>query len=505
MKNYKSFAFAALLLSLISCSLEEDTSSLSTQSDFFRTYSECQSVVNGCYIPIKSIYTYQFMVATECVTDILFDTGSVADARLEITPANPGMGSTVWRQGYLGVQRCNLAVQGITQAYEDDILDTDEYNQLICESKTLRGLYYWILTSFFGDVPFYFDAVTDNEILDEIAQLPRMDAVATRDSLIVDLLSVAPYDSQTRTSDNDEDRLGAACAYMLVAKMAMWNEEWDVAIDAIGKIEDIYGEFTQYDYEENVMFRYKNTPESIFEVQHTYTAGGLTYYSNVACICMPYPHTSGTAIYDGVEIDFIGSEATVWTPMRPNVTFCNGIQTKASGDIRATVNMAWEYNGQTFNSVSTRPWPGPKFWCEDMRTTADGNNYKVFRYADALLMKSECYCELEDYDSSVEYLNYTRERAGLGSYTFRTEARLREEIRNERARELFGEFQRKFDLVRWGIWYDAVTSNSDYARLQLNTSTSTIKPCHRYYPIPDTQVVLSNYNLDNEEYNSYGL
>ena len=99
----------------------------------------------------------------------------------------------------------------------------------------------------------------------------------------------------------------------------------------------------------------------------------------------------------------------------------------------------------------------------------------------------------------------TRVRAGIGNYTYRTPARLEEEIRNERARELFGEFQRKFDLVRWGIWYEATTANSDYAYLQLNTEQSLIKPCHRYYPIPDTEVAYSRYNLDNKEYAMYGL
>ena len=120
-------------------------------------------------------------------------------------------------------------------------------------------------------------------------------------------------------------------------------------------------------------------------------------------------------------------------------------------------------------------------------------------------MISECYYNLGDYSQSVKYLNMTRNRAGLDDYTYRTPVRLAEEIRNERGRELFGEFQRKYDLVRWGIWYDAVTANSDYAYLQLNTTNSRIKPCHRYYPIPDTEVTYSRYNLDNKEYNEYGL
>ena len=140
-----------------------------------------------------------------------------------------------------------------------------------------------------------------------------------------------------------------------------------------------------------------------------------------------------------------------------------------------------------------------------MQSSSDGNNYKVFRYADAVLMMAECYFYKGDYETSVKYLDMTRTRAGLDNYTYRTPVRLEEEIRNERARELFGEFQRKYDLVRWGIWYDAVTANSDYAYLQLNTTNSRIKPCHRYYPIPDTEVTYSRNNLDNKEYNAYGL
>ncbi len=497
-------AAAAILLAW-SCSLEEDTSGISSPDNYFRKYSECQSVVNSCYIPIKSIYTYTYMIATECVTDIAYCPSGTLDASLDISPAVPRFGSTVWTQGYLGVQRCNFAVNGIEAAYGKGVLTEEQYIQLTCEAKTLRAFYYWTLTCFFGDVPFYFDDVTNNEVLTRIQVLPRMDAGQTRDKVIEDLQSIAPLAPQTRTYDNEANRLGASCAYMLIAKMAMWNKEWDVALEALHNLEDIYGSLSSYSYAENVLFRNKNTPESIMEVQHTYTQGGLTYTSNVACICQPYPRSANSAVYDGVEIPELGNQSTVWSAMRPNVYFCQGLQSKLGKDIRSQYNMAWGYGDKTFNSVNTRPWCGPKFWCPDMQSSSDGNNYKVFRYADAVLMMAECYFYKGDYETSVKYLDMTRTRAGLDNYTYRTPVRLEEEIRNERARELFGEFQRKYDLVRWGIWYDAVTANSDYAYLQLNTTNSRIKPCHRYYPIPDTEVTYSRNNLDNKEYNAYGL
>lgn len=489
---------AAFLLPFSSCSLEEDTSAISTPENFFRNKAECQSVINSCYIPIKSIYNYTYFLAVETVSDMIYCPSGTRDAQLDISPAIPRFGQTMWTQGYLGVQRCNYAIAGIESS--EGLSDEDRI-ELLCEAKTLRALFYWHLTCFFGDVPFYFDDVKDQETMHRIASLPRMDADETREKVIKDLLEILPKAKQTRTSDNEGHRLGAACGWMLAAKLAMWNKDWNTALEALKQIEAIYGEFSQYVYEENVMFRNKNTPESIFEVQHIYTQGGLIYTSNVACVCTPTRKTSnGITTFDGVEIPELGTECTTWAAARPCVLFCQGQQSKKSKDIRKDYNMAWGYNGHEFKSVNTRPWMGPKFWCPNMHGTQDGNNYKVFRYADAILMMAECYNELNEDEQSVIYLNKTRKRAGLDDYTYRTHVRLQTEIRNERARELFGEFQRKYDLVRWGIFYQSILESTDY-----QARVDNLKPCHEYYPIPDKEVVYSKYALDNKAYNACGL
>ena len=75
-----------------------------------------------------------------------------------------------------------------------------------------------------------------------------------------------------------------------------------------------------------------------------------------------------------------------------------------------------------------------------------------------------------------------------------------QEIQKERGRELLGEFQRKFDLVRWGIWYQMTYDYTNYSTLKEN-----MLPCHEYYPIPDKEVVYSGGALDNKAYNEYGM
>jgi hypothetical protein len=135
-----------------------------------------------------------------------------------------------------------------------------------------------------------------------------------------------------------------------------------------------------------------------------------------------------------------------------------------------------------------------------MNQTSDYNNYPIFRYADALLMMAECCLAKEDKAGFETYMNMVRGRAGLPAYTVTKWPKAKEELIMERARELFGEFQRKFDLVRWGIWYERVQEYSDFDKLK-----QTMKPCHEFLPIPDKQVIYSGYALDNNAYKEYGL
>ena len=245
----KTIYILGTVLALSACSLKEDTSSLSVPGDFFRSYKECQSVLNGCYIPLKNIYVQTFYTVTECQSDIAYINYGTLDCRLDVSPTLPRFGNTVWTNGYLGVQRCNFAVTGIEASLS---ITEPQRIELLCEAKALRAMYYYTLTCMFGDVPFYFDDVSDFEVMDRIAVLPRMSAIETRATLIKDLQEIAPLAPQTRTSDNDGARVGAALCWHLIGKMALWNafkddpsrkEYWlDTALGALSHLETIYGD-----------------------------------------------------------------------------------------------------------------------------------------------------------------------------------------------------------------------------------------------------------------------
>ncbi|MGM9786495.1 MAG: RagB/SusD family nutrient uptake outer membrane protein [Candidatus Cryptobacteroides sp.] len=497
MKHLK-YIFAAILAVLcMGCSLEEDSSSFSTSEEFYQNVNQCKSALNSCYIPLKSLYNLTMMIATECVTDLAYSRSSTQDSDLDISPAKPRFGADVWTNCYKGIRYCNAAIAGI----EKSPVSEEKKEQLLAEGKIMRGYYYWLLTCFFGDVPYYTDDVCDEQVLEKVTHLPRMSADATRAAIIEELWPCCECLPAIRSNEVEENRVGAAMGYMIIAKMAQWNKDWETSLKACKKIEEIYGELSQYPLSD-IPFRYKNTPESIFEIQHTYSAGGLDYTSNVACMCMPYPRSGNK--YSGVVIEELGGNCTSYAPAQANNYLVNNLLVEENNDLRRPMSIVREWNGQTFDYMKdtrTTAFFGPKFWCPGMQANNDSNNYKVFRYADVILMIAEAHCMLEDdMAESLKYLNMVKERAGIRLYTRTNPSAVLEEIQAERGRELFGEFQRKFDLVRWGIWYERTEAETRKTKLREN-----ILPCHRYYPIPDTQVAYSGYALDNDEYHQYGL
>lgn len=486
---------------LTSCSLKEDASSIPNPKDFFQNEAQIRAAVNGCYSRLNSIFDLRYFMAVEGTTDLASTNGSAQkDAKLDINPSSPGAGTHVWSNCWTGIRFCLSTISGIDASPVEEV-DKIAYK---VETQILLSFYYYLLTSFYGDVPFYLDYVETDEDIQKISKLGRMPAEQTRSTLIDMLKESVPLLPQIKSSDMAKEtigQIGASMGWMMIAKMAAWNKDWDEVLNACQRLEAIYGDLQQYPYTD-VMFRNKNTPESIFEIQHYYVEGGIDFYTPsslaISAVVLPYPHTAGTDIYDGVTIDVIGPSATCYTPVRPTSYFKNTVQKSGTGDVRRTINMSTGWNGVSF--PNSRVWMGPKFWCPSVYQNRDDNNYKIFRYADAILLMAEAYCELNNSTESVKYLNMVRKRAQLSDYTYQNQIKLRGEIRDERARELFGEWGRKYDLVRWGIWYDQVLAYNTYSNVQAN-----IRPCHEYYPIPSIECEISGGILDNPEYKKYNL
>ena len=475
--------------------LEEEPHSFVNSGGFFNSESQCVAALNSCYMDLHRLYTADLMIALEGATDLAFLNSSNLDAKLEISPANPGAGDNIWTACYRGIMYCNAAISGIDNATIPD----DKKPPLKAEAVTLRALYYYILTSTFGDVPYYTQDVNSLSVLETIARLGRMSAAETRATLIKELQEYVPHLPQMRTSEVADNRVSAPMAYMLIGKMALWEKDYGACVTAMEEIRKIYGQLLQYPLEET-WFRNKNTPESIFEVQYTWSATGLKKTTTVAAFFTP-TKASGTSTYDGVNIPELGSAANPFTSITPSEYFMSLYDLV---DPRKETILAYSYDGAYFkrpmaNNGTGKPWMGPKFWCPGMTNIADGNNQKVFRYADALLMLAEAANETDNSDLAMQCINEVKGRADeslkLTAYPGKTE--FLEELKKECARELMGEYGRKWDLVRWGDYFQAL---SETIAEEHEVIRENLRPYHEYYPIPDNEVVRSGGALTNPAY-----
>lgn len=595
-------AFAA------SCTLEEKVISSSTPDTYYKTVVQCKTGLNGCYLPLESMYrSGDFFEVCEAASDLIYHSYTTYwDAVCDYDPTTPRYGNTIWNQCYKGVMRCNA----VYAAIERSPLTDEEKAPLFAECVILRAYYYYLLTISFGDVPYYFDEVTDanNNI---IAQLPRMSAVELRNILMEELWYwIAPKTEVTadgracqqalpyiKTYDPlNNYRIGAMVGCVIGGKLAMWNRDWDKAIAFFRYIEDVYGYVdadsvagdTSSDTSEeeggsssstgkagykpinallgyklaDIRFSRRYTGESIFELPGYAKEYGLRVTHGLASRCMPprstvdaeeeadeYDDTIDLSqkddMYNGIRIPELGGEARITTPYRPTKYFYQQLmpyngskdpEGKAdrrrstydpanfSYDVINEVEdgggyLAWCYSGWTKTenmntvprhmewfsspgSATGRPFLGDKFWCPGMIYSQDSNNLKIFRFAHVILDLAEAHMRMGDFTKACEYLNATKVRAGITPLTPGDEATFMDELMKESARELFGEFTRRHNLVRWGVWVEQVTQYSDNSTLRTNVATY---PCLQYYPIPDEQIILSNYALDNKEYAKYGL
>lgn len=545
----KTIAIALLIFGAMSCSLKEKITSYTEGDKYYRSVEQIKTGLNACYSPLKLIYTNMgFWEMCECATDLMYlNIDNQIDAVCDIAPARPGAASLVWQRGYQGVSRTNSMIYYTDRAVSEGYINENEAAPLYAEAAVLRSFYWYLLTSTFGDVPFYTERVTE-ENRTKIVKLPRMSATEIRNFCIEELRKNLSAMPARRTYDSGTDyRVGRALGLMLGGRLCLWNKDWDGALEFFGQLETIYGDLSQYPLSD-VPFSVKYSRESIWEVPNIYEANGLQIVGTLASWTTPLRAQNIVSdefaqediisdIYYGIGIPELGSHAMTYTSVRPTPFLCQNLLPYLSDDLRSgeysngaktarggSGNLAWRWLGydpddagrigekqvmffgsknadgtwSRMNQSST-PWLGNKFWCPDMRSTRDANNYKIFRYAGAVLGLAEANLMKGDVASSLHYLNMVRSRAGLSDLSLAdvggNAGLLMEEIRRECAKELLGEYNRKFDLVRWGIWYERTRQYNTGSLISQN-----VRPCNRYWPIPADQVAASGGVLTNKEY-----
>jgi hypothetical protein len=87
-----------------------------------------------------------------------------------------------------------------------------------------------------------------------------------------------------------------------------------------------------------------------------------------------------------------------------------------------------------------------------MNSGGASNDFPIYRYADILLMKAECYVRLGNAGEAKNYVDQIRERAGLDALP---NSPTLTDIYNERGFELTMEGHRRQDMIRFETFTQA--------------------------------------------------
>src|SRR5699024_4356866 len=138
----------------------EPKSSL-TANSFYETAEDAQSAINSAYASLQtsSMYSENYPKLIQSGTnDVILNntTGLSLDSwsfAADIGPIDP-----VWQACYEGIFRSNLVMQEIPDIEMDEAVKT----RILGEARFLRALYYWHLSTVFGEVPIITEADPQN-------------------------------------------------------------------------------------------------------------------------------------------------------------------------------------------------------------------------------------------------------------------------------------------------------------------------------------------------------
>jgi starch-binding outer membrane protein, SusD/RagB family len=478
-KPFLSIIVTVLLLSGCDKKLIEEPRSTISPDQFYKTDAQCLQAVNGVYSGLPELFGQEDLwKSIEHGTDVvMYLPTNDGNQEYTLSAAAPGNIYNVWRKCYVAILNANLVISRVGNAAITESLKS----RIIGEALYLRSLHYYILVNSFGAVPLW----TNELNVDEVSVQERTPAAAVRKQMKDDLLQAADkLPLSYAASDVGRATKGAALA--LLAKVCLFDKDWanaekyaQMVVD--GKQYQLVNFADLFD----INNRFKNNKESVFEIQFkrdntTNTNIKVNYYYTWF---MPFKDANNKT-YAGV--DFGTTVLRGYENFYPSAVFAGMFE---PSDKRKDVTLATSYNGQPFTRFLKpgRPWFGAKFWDLQANDRNSGKNIYFQRYADVLLTLAEALNEQSKPGDALTWINKVRlDHGGLTTpVTGISQDSVKKLIMKERAIEFAGEFQRKWDLGRWGTLVDAVKS----VAADNPKGATNIKADYALFPIPDAEII----------------
>ncbi|MFD2826023.1 RagB/SusD family nutrient uptake outer membrane protein [Leeuwenhoekiella polynyae] len=382
--------------------------------------------------------------------------------------------NNTWNWLYSAVFSANLAVEQLQNANAED--------SKIAEAKVLRAFFYYLLMDDYGNVPFY----TENNIT--VDELPQISRAELYDFVITELEDNVETLATTK-GGTYYGRFNKWAGYALLAKVYLNAEvykgtaQWQKSLDAITKLEE--GGFSLHSgatSDTNPLgYEYYELFGDVMPEDETILAMYVT--ENIVSRNI-YTVRSLSGPHAQEVFGFSGWNGTIVPTAYYNAYADNDIRKAQFKVGEQPGNISYSLEVSSLDNPGAAPYAGVrnmKFYpVAPLDGAGASNDFPIFRYADFMLMKAECYVRLNNAAAAKPLVDAVRVRAGLAALAV---APTLEDIYNERAFELNWEGHRRQDMIRFGTFLDA----NDYRGVSEAYRT--------LFPIP-TSALDANQNLE---------
>lgn len=397
-----------------------------------------------------------------------------------------------WNQHYGIVRFANTALEDL-EGFKANITsdaDMQRYNTYTGEVRFLRAYAYYRLTQVFGDVTILYDNMQTD--------MTRTKRDVVYQYMLQEDLEYAMKNLPEVHPANAEHK-GAVTAYTAAALAAKVNLQMN-NYSEVERLTDYIINGGKFDLYDDYYKLFKTDGmlccESMFEAQITnFGIGSGDEIRPGEFYVFQGPANSGVVSgwgFIGYRDQFVKWAEDRGETVRATTTFLKGGETTPSGDF---------IKGRDASSPNTNCWNGkaylPANETQEGRGYGSGNNIRILRYADVLLMNAEAKAALGK-DGSYGY-NEVRKRAGFKNEVSNPTV---EQILDERRMELAGEWGERYaDLIRTGKAAQVLNEGPDDNEADRNIIINGWTADKTYYPIPLTQIEnapsLSNPPLDH--------
>ena len=469
--------------------LDEDLQGLRSDQQFYQSANDAELALTGIYNVLSfseddnRIWVFGDVASDDATKGGIpgdqADIGLIDDFNVSTDNGNL---ETVWVIYYEGISRSNKLLDNI-----DGInMDVERRDQIKGQAKFLRAYFYYWLVNIFGDIPVHTTTPTPEEL--QKAATPA-DEVWSK-VIISDLQEAASLLPETFTGS----KLGQAtsiAAYALLAKAYLFTGQWAQSEDAARRVVNSGFHQLAKIYKDNFTVATKDNSEVIFAVRHL--SGQDPMLGNRLNQWFA-PRAQNGYGFNVPTQDFVDEfEKTSEGIYDPRLDYTVGREGQPWLDEGVAFDPEWSPTGYLQKKYLQPLSEIPK------ETKADGELHYIFlRYGEVILMLAEALNEQGSTGEAEQYLNMVRTRAresylfdsnlpGYGTIpegllpdiTGSSQSSLRDAIRHERRVELGFEFNRYFDIIRYGESY-ANEAFSDKENFNYST--------YKHFPIPQSEL-----------------